>query len=425
MKISTRVLPLLLLLSYLNVNADNISVKGSVDLTAQAYMQHPKSKHPQNVTARVNIESSYEQDALTLKTKVIAQGDYYDLESKEEHNERSYMRLDELFVQYDFEDDQLMFGKNIRFWGALEVRNITDNFNSNDLRGDVFEIDKLGAWSASYSHYTESGELSLIVKLYETSQKMAADPYVYYYLPRAVPTATGIKPLLYDSRLKSESGDMRPSIYLKYSGSTDSEYPIDYAIILENGYDSQRYFSTMLSSDTSSIDMRENAYLVNKILTYNTLVVGATLFKLEALYSDVIDTQEISDYYHIGLGVEHTLSQVYGDADLGLISEYYYYDRLDKSKMNDLELFEVFQNDLFVGLRYSFNQGNDASIVSGVIVDLAYDEQVYYLKYEGRLGESLKLNFDYRYIEPSKDTLTTFHLLSRHERLSFTLGYYF
>ena len=411
---------------------EDMTIQGHLDLKAQAYLVKPDSKHPQNMTASGVLELDYNKDALSIKAKAKAQADYYDFFS-DAHNDRSYLRLDELYAKYDFDDDQILAGKNVRFWGALEVRNITDVFNSDELRDDPFESDKLGSWNASYSHFTDSGEISAIVKFYEQEREMSAFPYVYYFFPAKVPildpnTGTPITPpvpYIYDAKLESESGQMRPSVYLKYSDSTDTEYPLDFAVIFENGYDSQRYYTATPASDFSSISTNENAYLVNKLLTYNTLVVGTTLVKLEATYADVIDNEKIADYYHIGLGVEHTLTQVYKEADLGLLAEYYNYGTLENGKRGDLELFELFQNDLFLGLRYTLNEGNDASVIGGVILDTEYDEQVYYVKYESRVAQTFKLNLDYRYISPSPSDLTAFHLMGRHERLSLELGYYF
>ena len=264
----------------------------------------------------------------------------------------------------------------------------------------------------------------MIVKFYEQDRKMSAYPYVYYYFPQTVLPPANI-PLQYSKKLHTEKSEFRPSVYLKYSGSTDTQYPLDYSIILENGYDSQRYYTQTLSADATSVISNENAYLVNKALSYNTLVLGPTLLKLEAVYADVIDNDVISDYYHIGLGVEHTLTQIYKESDLGLIAEYYRYETLEDEKRDDLQLFELFQNDLFLGLRYSFNEGNDASIVGGVILDLDYDEQVYYLEYEGRIADMFKINFDYRYIVPSQDYSTAFNLMGKHQRISLKMGYFF
>ncbi|MDF1884094.1 hypothetical protein JHD49_09100 [Sulfurimonas sp. SAG-AH-194-C21] len=409
--------------SFLN----DISFQGNFDLIGQSYLQAPQGKNPFNITGLANLEIKYTKDDFTAKAKIRAQQDYHDfnIEDDNQQTDRSFIRVDELYAQYDFEDDQILFGKNIRFWGALEVRNITDNFNSDELRVDPFYKDKLGSWNASYSHFTENGELSIIVKLYEQSRQMSAFPYVYYYFPSTVQTPIGTAPLVYDNELLSQEGSTRPSVYLKYSASTDSDYPIDYSVIFENGYDSQRYYTQKFNIDSNSLSIQENAYLVNKFLTYNTMVVNATLIKLEAVYADVINNDKISDYIHLGLGVEHTMTQVYKEANLGLIAEYYSYTTLENDKYNDLKLFELFQNDLFIGTRYTLNDAQDSALIGGVIIDLDYDEQVYYIEYETRLADIIKVNFDYRYIQPSKDTATAFNLMGVHERLSLKLGYYF
>ena len=390
----------------------NFEFQGNVNLEAQTYLTKPDGKHKSNLTASTKLEVQYEKDDFKAIGTLYAQQDSHDFKSSDEQNNRSFIRLDELYGTYDFEDDQVMFGKNIRFWGSLELRNITDGFNPQDMRSDPFKNDKLGVWNAAYTHYTDSGEFSAIVKLDEQDRDISAFPYVYYYFPEHIN---------YDSSLKTQESKNRPTVYLKYSGSTDSELPLDYAIIYQNGYDSQRYMTTNMLNGS----FEENAYIVNKLMTYNTLVVDSTLFKVEALYTDVKNDNVISDYYQLGLGVEHTLSQVYNQADLGLIAEYYKYGTFEKDKRNDLQLFEVFQNDLFLGLRYSFNEGNDASIISGVILDLDYNEQAYYIEYESRIANSFKLKFDYRYIEPSHDHPTVYNLLKRHQRFSLNLGYHF
>jgi len=404
---------------------DNITYQGNIDLTLQSYLKAPTDKEKQNTLLSANLEGKYTKDDFTGFAKVRLQQDYYDLQGTSEQTQRSFIRLDELYGAYDFENDRISFGKNILFWGALEVRNIVNGFNPDELRSDPFYTDKLGVINATYTHYTESGEFSAIIKLYEQDRKMAAYPYVYYYFPAYVPVAPNVSlPLVYDDKLHTTAGRYRPSIYLKYADTTDTEYALDYAFIFENGYDSQRYYTKTEQTNTI-FTAQENAYLVNKFMTYDTLVVGATLYKLEASYVDIIDDKLVSDYMQLGLGAEHTLSQVYKEADLSLLAEYYRYITLQSGKKDDLDLFEVFQNDLFLGLRYSFNQGNNASIVGGGIFDFDYNEQVYYMEYQTRLMDTFKLNFDYRYISPSKNDNTAFNLMGVHERISLKLGYYF
>jgi hypothetical protein len=394
---------------------DNITYRGDIDWITQSYLIAPADKNPDNITTAANLEATYKKDDLRIHTKVRLQQDLNDLESGAKDTHRSYARIDELYAQYEYDDGQALIGKSLRFWGALEVRNIADVFNPYDLRADPFEKRKLGVINAEYTRYTETGELSFIVQLYEQARDMSAYPYVYYYFP---------KDIKYSKDLKTQSGQYRPNIYVKYSDSLDSEYALDYTIIFQNGYDSQRYYTTHLTVN-NEIETNEHAYLVNKFITYDTLVIGATLYKLEAIFTDVLNNDEISDYTHIGLGLEHTIPQIYEEADLGLLAEYYKYTTLENSKRNDLQLFEVFQNDLFLGLRYTLNKGDDSSIIGGGIFDLDYSEEVYYFEYNTRIADTYKIKFDYRYIEPSKNRPTVFNLMGRHQRISLKVGYYF
>jgi len=410
-----------LLVSFVALNAE-VEVSGHLDFDLQNYLQRPADKNKDAVTLQQTFEVNYTHDDLTLYSKLYAQEAYWDL-SNDKQTSRTFARVDELYGKYDFENDSIKAGKSIEFWGALEVRNIVDGFNPLDFRNDIYSKDKLGVYNIAYSHYTENGELSFIAKLYEQEQPMADYPYVYEFFPKFVN---------YDGTLNTQESKYRPSLYLKYSGSTDTEYALDYAFIFENGYDSQRYFTTDTPSHLEAgvdfakpTEFVQEAYIVNKIMSFNTLVVNSTLIKLEALYAKVDDNAYVGDYSHIGLGVEQTLENIYESASLGLIAEYYRYDTYEDGKYSDIELFETMQNDLFVGARYSFNNANDSSFIGGGIFDLEYNEESYYLKFESRAWESFKVDIEYDLIIPSTTDLTAYALLGKHERLAMNIAYYF
>ncbi len=404
---------LTLLFSFLTLFAE-FNVQGHVDVQMQEYLNSAPLKHKNSFTAKQTLELGYEQESLSAFAKLYAQEDYHDTLNEDEHTKRTFARIDELYMKYDFEDDSIRAGKSIKFWGSLEVRNIVNTFNPSDFRSDMFDADYLGVYNASYSHYTQMGELSLTVKVNEQDQMMAAIPYAYYFLPPF---------LKYDEKLKTSDDVNRPSYFISYNASLDSEYALDYAFIFENGYDSQRYFTA--SPATAPTKLYQNAYLVNKFMTYDTLVTGTTLLKLEALYADVIDDENIADYSHIALGVEHTIENIYKSASLGLIAEYYRYDTYEDNKYDDLDLYESMQNDLFIGARYTFNNADDTSIVGGVVLDDEYSEENYFLKYSSRFADTFTAECDFQYIEPSTTASTAYAALGRHQRLSINIAYYF
>jgi len=83
------------------------------------------------------------------------------------------------------------------------------------------------------------------------------------------------------------------------------------------------------------------------------------------------------------------------------------------------------ENDLFLGLRYTFNDISDSSIIAGAVIDMAYSEQSYSVEYETRFFDVLSMKADYAYINPSKETLTAYHLMQRHQRIGINLAYHF
>ena len=400
---------LLSLLILITSSFAQIEVEGYIGLDSQSYSDK-NNKHSNNVTLQQQLKITYEKENFSSILELYAQEDKSDFSSTKE-NDRTFLRINEFYTQYEGEDYKLLFGKNIRFWGALEVRNIVDTFNRRDSRNDSFTTDKIGAYNISYSHYFEDSELSVITKLYEQKSKMANSSYMYSILNEGQS---------YNDKLESEKSLYRPSLYLAYNGSSyGDEYSLDYAFIYENGYDSQRYFTV------NNNEYKQHAYLVNKFMTYNTLVLDSTLYKLEALYANITENKNISDYIHIALGIEHTLDALSSGHEIGLISEYYYYDTFEHDKLNDLSLGETFQNDLFLGMRYSFNDADDSNAVGGIIIDTQYDEQSYYIEYETRIYDLAKVKLDYRYIEPSDTDNTVYAQLGRHQRIALNISYHF
>lgn len=396
----------------LNLFAE-IEINGHLDLDSEFYLTKQANRDANSFTAKQTLELKYTQDDFTLFTNLYAQEAYNDFLKSAEQTKRTFARIDELYLKYDGEDTSVQVGKSIKFWGALELRNIVDIFNPNEFRDDMFSVNKLGVYNGSYSYFSDNGEVSFIVKVGEQDLKMAQYPYVYYPFPQSIS---------YEKELQTSKNQNRPSVYLTYSGSTDTEYALDYAFIYENGYDSQRYLSTVLNQPTKYV---QNAYIVNKFMTYNTLVLGSTLVKLEALYGDVENNANVGDYSHLAFGLEHTFEDFDSGSALGFIGEYYKYTTYESNKFTDIELFETMQDDLFVGLRYVLNDEDDTSIVGGLVVDLEYDEQTYYVKYESRFGNSIKIECDYYYIEPSKKAQTAYALLGRHQRVGINIAYYF
>lgn len=345
------------------------------------------------------LEREFSHKRWRLKTLIDANFDTND-------QKRNYLLLNEVYLNYAFDDADLRFGKEIKFWGALEAFNITDVFNSYNLRKDLLDFEKLGSWNAAYMRYFESSELSFIVKWHEESQPFASSDYPYYMLPPG---------FSYDEKLHTEKNRFTPTYFLKYSGTTDTTYPLDFAIILQSGYDNNRQLIF------NGSNFYQYAYQVDRIMTYNTMLVGDTLLKLEASYTDVKHDKVVSDYTQAGFGFEHTLYGVRENMDLGIITEYYMFDSDNETQ----ELLQTFGNDLFVGTRLTFNDMSDTSLLAGIIQDVKYNETLFKAEFERRVFESYKLKIDLLYTNPSDTDETALKQLGDVSNARVSLAYYF
>lgn len=399
---------LIFILFYSFLNAE-IEFKSSIAIDAEMFSSNKSSvnKVSSNITFEQKLSLKKSFDDSFYFVEFYAQEDLSDFTSKED-NKRSYIRLNELYYQKDFENDKILFGKSIRFWGALEASNITDVFNQQELRSKPSKTDKKGAYNIEYTHYYDDSEISIIVKIHEENNDMASSSYYYNNLP-----------LKYSKKLKSKINKNRASIYLKYTGSLSEDIYLDYSFIYLNGFDSQRYLS--IENNTFS----QNIYLVNKFINYYTLVSDSTLYKLEFVYTDILNDKKISNYIHAALGLEHSLEAFDNSSELSLLAEYYYFKNLENNKLGDKNLGKVFQNDLFLALRYKLNDFRDSTFLLGALIDSEYKEQSYSLEYESSLIDSLKLKINIDYINASKKQKTVYSSFSNSKTISFNLSYHF
>lgn len=382
---------------------EEIDFRGNIGPEYQYYHNKPDGKYSENTGIAAELESVYDGEYWYVKSWMKGFVD-----SKED--ERDFLRLDELFAMYRADEWEAALGRRIFFWGALEVYNPVDILNPQDTLYDPFDPDaKKGVNTATYSHFFEESQLDVLIKAGEAGSSIGDEdsPYNLYSV-------------YFNPELSTSHGTDTPGIYLKYSGSTDWDYPLDYAFAFTHGYDNQRYL--FLNADS---ELQERAYRANKYLMWHTWVVDATLLKLESSYTDVLDDENVGDYWQLGLGMEHTLEQLFSGNDLGLIAEYYTYNQSEDSLLGRDALSNIFQNDLFLGLRLTLNDASSTEIVGGGIFDLNHhDEQTFYVEAQRRIFDHFMLEMDVRHIEPGND-VTRFNQLGRHTRTKASFKYYF
>ena len=292
------------LVIFSSIFANDLEIKGDIGFEYKKQnFSNSFVKDIESKSINTQLEFTYYYEDIKAFTKIEA------LKDKDNHD-RQYLKLNEAYIKYEADDYEILTGKDIRFWGSLELYNLTDIYNKKNLLNDPYDKDKkLGTKNMTFNKYFENeDELSISIA--------------------------------------NESYDK----YIKYSGSRDE---VDFSFILQND---------------------------DKFLTYNTLVIDDTIYKLEYLYSF-----KDNNHYEFGSGIEHTLYGLIDKKDLGVIVEYYKSDNISLQN----------QDDVFVGVRITFNDIHSSDIVAGTIKDLDTKTYGYSFEYNTRFFDTFKTKLIY------------------------------
>ena len=112
--------------------------------------------------SRGNISVEYNKFYSPVSTSKALRGDFelkqggFLFSIKAIHDSRDikrrYIDVEELYYTKSFDDFDIGFGKSIKFWGALELHNLTDIFNSKDILDDISDEEKkLGSWNVTFT----------------------------------------------------------------------------------------------------------------------------------------------------------------------------------------------------------------------------------------------------------------------------------
>jgi len=375
--------------------ADDFEYKGNIGIESSYAEHNIAGKRDSQNALRLELELKQKTKSgqLVFNGKVIVDND---------DKNRRYVDATDLYYKHEFENSDLLIGRNTRFWGAMEFYNHTDTFNTKDWLDNPFDYDaKLGANNIAYTHYIGDAEVSLIAKVHETGQKVQDQKSVNNFLPA-----------IYHDKLETQKSVNRPTIYLKYSDSAE-DVQLDYSLVYQNGYDEQRYIAPV------GRELRQHAYWVEKVMGYATLVDDSTIYKTELSYTKS-DDAKVSDYAQISLGLEHTLYAIWGKSDLGLLAEYYKYDARDNSKLGAKDFGNLFADDIILGFRLSVNDSADSDVLAGLAIDRDNKEKIVFAEYNRRLMEKYKLKLSYQHLAP--EVGSTFQEV---DLAKIEFGYYF
>ena len=347
------------------------------------------------------------------KSKITLENAYFQTDASveflysDEYKERRYLLLNELYISKDFDAYSISIGKRVKYWGELEGFNIADIFNQKNYLKDPFNKSaKYGAWGGEISRYFDENSLEIGVKFYEEDITLPTNNTPYAPLQ-----------MKYDKALRLSDERYTPTLYMKTNFVTDTLLDSETSLILLHGYDNKRSYIPI-----STTTLSQYAYRVNKALLLSHIIYNDTIFKTELAYTDVIDDAQMSDYTQLSAGVERSFYEVVGTTDITLFGEYYRYIYSDNEKLKNIDISEVYDNDIFIALRMGLNDVRSSEIKIGILQDTQKDERVIKATLKIRVYDSFVLDGEYLHLRSSAQNT----LLSRFENSSrFTLALHY
>ena len=104
-------------------------------------------------------------------------------------------------------------------------------------------------------------------------------------------------------------------------------------------------------------------------------------------------------------------------ADIGVLMEYHFDDRKQDAPT-------TFQDDIFLGIRYVFNDAQDTEILAGGLYDFDFSSRSFRVELQRRFSDSWRLESELQTFSnvSRDDPLRQFH---RDDYLQVDLAYYF
>lgn len=207
----------LLFLYILTLYANDFQIKGNTGIDYKYFNYDSKyieNKEQKTLELQFELKQTFDNNIFFTKVETIK-----DFEDKD----RQYIKFNELYYKYQSDNYDLIIGKDIKYWGALEVYNIADIYNKKNILYDKFDKDKkLGTVGITYNYFLQNDdEVSVILA-------------------------------------KDITKDENLSTYIKYIGSSDDILQVDYGFIVDIN---KKIFST-----------------------FDTLLYKNSIFKFEYLY---------------------------------------------------------------------------------------------------------------------------------------------
>ena len=383
MEIVLRVLCLLLGLSlYSAITWADLDAE--VGLEARYFFEEGLSKqshfHP-SLRAEITYQKSWKDNSFEF----IGFGRY-----DQQDTERSHADIREASLTHVGDDWELKVGVSKVFWGVTESRHLVDVINQTDSVENLDGEDKLGQPMTKLSIEKNWGTIDLFWLPYFRERTFAGE----------------------DGRLRLPLVvDTDETTY----GSNAKRWHSDFAVRFSHYIGDFDFAISHFSGTSRDPVLRYNLNPFNPKLLPAYFTIDQTGLELQYIYDEwLFKFEGITNsglqrrFSAAVFGFEYTQVGLFdSSADLGWLLEYLYDDRKEAAPHS-------FEQDIFAGLRYAFNDADSSEILAGVIYDPETEETIYSFEANKRLASDIKLNIEARVFEGS-DVSNALVLMANHK----------
>jgi hypothetical protein len=320
-------------------------------------------------------------------------------------SERTHMDVREL--NYLFRENIWFFrvGVGKVFWGATEFVHLVDIVNQTDLVEHIDGEDKLGQPMLQFGISPSWGNIEVFM--------------MPFFRERTFPGQDG---RLRDRRVvdvddpvyESTSEDRNVDLAVRYSNTIGSA---DFGVYLFRGTDREPLLvppNRINPADTDTTRLIPFYQKINQFGGDLQVATGNWLWKWEAYFRNGY----AQDYFATVGGLEYTFFDIAGSGnDVGILSEYAHNDRNDGG-------LTLFQNDLFIGGRWTPNDAAGTQLLMGFAQDLEQSENLLTVEASRRFGDNWKLILEaWLFLESEPNGVL--HSLRDDDFARLELAYYF
>ena len=388
-----------LLLSFaLYAQEDPGTWSGYISGQARGFWQSPQFSGQRDGDVSLAFEPEYYKE-WNKGLRAITFSPFARLDSTD--SERTHFDIRAAHYLHVLGDWEWRIGLAKVFWGVTESRHLVDIINQTDLVENIDTEDKLGQpmiettwlqnWGAlqfyilpGFRERTFPGRkgrlrTELIVDTDNPGYESGAEDY---HVDWAVRLQTQLGP--FDLGISHFSGTSRvPELVPTLSSNGRLEFTPFYNLIDQTGLDTQA-------------------------------IIGNWTWKLES----ILQSKRGRDFTAAVGGFEYTFYGVTGSrADLGVLAEYHFDDRYEETP-------SAFQDDIFLGARFVFNDEQSTEILAGGLYDFDFSSRSARVELQRRFSDSWRLESELQIFSnvDDEDPLRTFH---RDDYLQVDLAYYF